>query len=243
MRAARSPTELISLAESLEGEGALGFLLSGGSDFDGRVPLEGFTDAIRRIKDVTGLLINAHVGLAPKAILENLVSAGVDAFSVDVHGSTKVIRGTLGLSATPNDFLRVVSDLEALGAQVVAPHVCIGLEPGDASGELNAIRLLGSVGVKRLVLIAFTPTKGTPYETLPPPAPEEILEVVRFTRAQMPDTRLLLGCMRPRSTRSYEVEAVAAGVDGIAMPSNDTLRQLLRQGVHLEERPICCAFC
>ncbi|HIH00639.1 TPA: radical SAM protein [Thermoplasmata archaeon] len=242
MKPARTPNELISLARSLDEAGALGFLLSGGSDPEGRVPLERFTDAIRLIKDETSLSINAHVGLAPVATLDDLVSAGVDAFSVDVYGSAKVIREALGLSATPDDFLRVVSDLEAVGAQVVAPHVCIGLEPGDLSGEFGAIRLLESAGAKKLVLIAFTPTKGTPYASHSPPAPEEIIEVTRFARAHMPRTRLLLGCMRPRSTRGYEVEAAVAGVDGIAMPSGDTVRRLRTQGVDLKEKPICCAF-
>ena len=242
MRPARSPEELLSLAWSLEQEGGDGFLLSGGCDAAGRVPLDPFADAIRRIKKETGLLVNAHVGLAPKRSLESLVSAGVDAFSVDLHGSEKVIRQVLGLSATPDDFLRVVLDLESLGAPTVAPHVCIGLEPGSISSETDAIRLLAPTGAKKLVLIAFTPTKGTPNESLPPPAPETIVQVVRFARERMPGSRLLLGCMRPRSLRGYEAEAVAAGVGGIAMPSNETLALLRRRGTEVEEKPVCCAF-
>ena len=242
MSPARSPEELLSLARTLEKGGGEGFLLSGGCDTAGRVPLDPFVDAVRKVKEETDLLVNAHVGLAPKRSLEALVSAGVDAFSVDLHGSENVIRQVLGLSATPDDFLRVVMDLESLGAPIVAPHVCIGLEPGNTSSELDAIRLLEQTGAKKLVLIAFTPTKGTPNEALPTPAPEVIAHVVRFAREHMPDSRLLLGCMRPRSLRGYEVEAVAAGVDGIAMPSNETLALLRRRGTEVEEKSICCAF-
>lgn len=242
MRPARTPGDLLALARTLEHEGAEGFLLSGGCDHAGRVPLDPFVEAVRRVKEDTDLLINAHVGLASKRSLECLVSAGVDAFSVDLYGSESVIRQVLGLSATPEDFIQVVSDLEALGAPIVAPHVCIGLEPGNAAGELNAVRMAESAGAKKLILIAFNPTKGTPYESLPPPAPEMIVQVVRSAREQMPGARLLLGCMRPRSPRSYEVDVVAAGVDGIAMPSNETVTTLRRRGAEVEEKRTCCAF-
>ena len=130
MRPAISPDALLEFAEELEGRGARGFLLSGGSDSDGRVPLGRFAPALRRIKDVTSLQVNAHVGLASKDELEELVRAGVDAFSVDLYGARSTIREVSGLDVGPEAFLRVVTDLMELGAPTVAPHICIGVERG-----------------------------------------------------------------------------------------------------------------
>ena len=139
MRAAITPDALVSAARYLDDVGADGFLLSGGSDATGKVPLERFAGAVKEVKETTALRINAHVGLMPRAGLESLVSAGVDAFSVDVYGADSAVQGTLGLQAQANDFLKVVENLKDLGAPVIAPHVCIGIECGRLVGEMRAI--------------------------------------------------------------------------------------------------------
>jgi len=242
MRAATEPEELVRLARGLDEEGALGLLISGGSETTGKVPLERFVGAIRRIKDTTRLKINAHVGLAPKSDLEDLVAAGVDAFSVDVYGTDSAVQDTLGLDARAGDFMKVVGDLKSLGAPAVAPHICIGIEKGVLAGEMEAIARLKPTGPDALVFIVFTPTKGTSYEMAQAPTPSDILSVLRLAREQLPDTRLVLGCMRPRKVRQYELEAVALGIDGIVMPSKGALEYIRRSGMKVSEKGTCCAL-
>jgi uncharacterized radical SAM superfamily protein len=242
MRAATEPEELLRLARGLDEEGALGLLISGGSETTGKVPLERFVGTIRQIKDTTRLKINAHVGLAPRSDLEGLVAAGVDVFSVDVYGTDSAVQDTLGLDARAADFMKVVEDLKDLGAPAVAPHICIGIEKGVLAGEMDAIARLKPTGPDVLVFIVFTPTKGTSYETAQPPAPSDILSVLRLAREQLPDTRLVLGCMRPRTARRYELEAVALGIDGIVMPSKETLNHIRRSGAKISEKGTCCAL-
>jgi uncharacterized radical SAM superfamily protein len=242
MRPARRPEDLVRLAKELDEEGATGLLLSGGSDASGKVPLGRYTDAICRVKECTSLKVNAHVGLTGRQELADLVAAGVDAFSVDVYGSDKVIRDTLGLRARSEDFFRVVEDLLDLRAPIVAPHVCIGLEPGGVSSEIGAVDRLSPLEPDKLVFIVFTPTKGTPYEANPRPSSDAIIEVLKAARSQLPSTRLLLGCMRPRRQREYEIAAVATGIDGIVMPSGETLKRIRSQGIDVNEKRTCCAL-
>ncbi|MGB2581497.1 MAG: radical SAM protein [Thermoplasmata archaeon] len=242
MRAATEPEGLLRLALELDEAGALGMLISGGSDTTGKVPLERFVGTIRRIKDTTRLKLNAHVGLAPRSDLENLVAAGVDAFSVDVYGTDSAVQDTLGLDACADDFMKVIEDLKDLDAPAVAPHICIGVEKGVLAGEMDAIARLKPIGPDALVFIVFTPTKGTSYEKAPPPAPSDIISVLRLAREQLPDTRLVLGCMRPRMARQYELEAVALGIDGIVMPSRATLKYIRRSGANISEKETCCAL-
>lgn len=242
MRPATEPAELLRIATSLESAGATGMLISGGCDGSGKVPLGRFIGAIRRIKQETGLLLNAHVGLSSHDELEDLVSSGVDAFSVDTYGSDSAVRETLRLEAGSGDFLRVIYDLKDLHAPSVVPHICIGVEGGRVSGEFEAISMLKAVAPDSLALIVFTPTKGTPYEGCQPPSSEAILEVIRNARDQHRDARILLGCMRPRKDRSYEVDAVHAGIDGVAMPSRETVERLRSEGFDVRVKPTCCAF-
>lgn len=216
--------------------------MSGGSDATGKVPLERFAGAVKEVKETTALRINAHVGLMPRAGLGSLVSAGVDAFSVDVYGADSAVQGTLGLQAQANDFLKVVENLKDLGAPVIAPHVCIGIECGRLVGEMRAIGHLRALEAEKVIFIVFTPTKGTPYETAKQPSSADVVSVLERAREELPHARLMLGCMRPRRDRQYEIEALSAGIDGIAMPSEATLKAIRQSGARLSENGACCAM-
>ena len=73
MLRAADPEALVERARQLSDAGATGFLLTGGSDSRGRVPISAFADAIKVIKETTTLRINAHVGLMPRPELARLV--------------------------------------------------------------------------------------------------------------------------------------------------------------------------
>jgi uncharacterized radical SAM superfamily protein len=242
MVTAREPEELEKIAERLSREGGSGFLLSGGSTSSGKVPLARFGDAIESIKRSTALRVNAHVGLMPRDELSVLVAAGVDAFSVDIYGSDNAISGTLGLDATAEDYMTVVSDLIDLGAPLVVPHICVGIEEGRLVGEFEAIDMLAGVRPEALVMIVLAPTKGTPYAALEPPNDVDVLSVIRHAVERLPSARVNLGCMRPRGKRALEVEAAYAGVSGLAVPSSATKEKLSRDGWHVVEKETCCAF-
>jgi len=239
---ATNPDDLLEVAEALAERGAKGFLLSGGVDLSGKVRLQDFVDVIKEIKSTTDLLINAHIGLTPKREIEALVRSGVDAFSVDVYGDRETIGEVLGLSARPDDYLQVARDLVSAGASVVAPHVCIGIHAGQLKGEHAAIEALREVEPDVLVLISLIPTKGSAYAEVPAPSRTDILEVVRIARSDLPDAKLLMGCMRSKKDRSLEIEAVSAGLDGIVLPSDTTVQQLRSEGYVVKKRAVCCAL-
>jgi uncharacterized radical SAM superfamily protein len=242
MRAAVHPEDLLKIAGELNSAGASGLLLSGGSEPTGKVPLDRFTGAVRNIKEHTDLRINAHVGLMARDGLDGLISAGVDSFSVDVYGTDSVVRGTLRLNASAEDFFRVVEDLKDLGAPTVVPHICIGIEGGVLVGEAAAVSRLARMGPDAVVFIVFTPTKGTPYGGLPPPSESDVQSVVRLARERLPETRLVLGCMRPRNASQYETGVIRLGIDGIVMPSPTSLRELKMAGTKIVEKTTCCAL-
>lgn len=236
------PDDLLSVADALARRGAKGFLLSGGLDRDGRVPLSRHIDAVREIKSSTDLLINAHIGLARKSDMSGLVDAGVDAFSVDIYGSNETISEVLGLGACVEDYLDVVRALMDAGAPNVTPHVCVGIHGGRLKGELAALERLRTAEPEQIVIISLIPTKGTPYEGVPAPGGRDVLDIIRAARSFHPDARLLLGCMRSKKDRSWEAEAVDAGADGIVLPSEGTVGALKQGGHSIRKRSVCCAI-
>ena len=239
---ATNPEELLEVAEALAERGAKGFLLSGGSDSNGRVRIADFAEAISEIKETTDLLINAHVGLCGRSDLERLVRSGVDAFSTDLYGDSQTISDVLGISARPEDYLRVVRDLKDLGAGRIAPHVCVGIHGGKLAGEIRAIQNVGRLEPEALILISLMPTKGTEYERVPPPDKATLVQVAKEARAVMPGAKLLLGCMRSKLDRSSEVAVVEAGVDGIVLPASATIEHLHKNGYSIRKRSTCCAL-
>jgi uncharacterized radical SAM superfamily protein len=242
MAPATTPEDLVEIANALVRRGANGFLLSGGADRSGRIGVADYAESIREIKANTDLRINAHIGLRPTDEIGTLVDSGVDAFSVDVYGSDETIREVLGLDARAADYVKVVEDLLSAGAKVVAPHICVGIHGGELRGELRAIELLKTLTVKSLILISLIPTKGTPFEAVPPPSNEMIGSVVRKAREELPDARILLGCMRSKMCRANERDLVAAGLDGIVLPSKATVDALSRDGYRIRSRSVCCAL-
>lgn len=235
------PDELVTFARSLADSGGAGFLLSGGCDSEGRVRLGRFAPAIREIKATTPLRVNAHVGLSPQSELGSLVDSGIDAFSVDVYGDDETIAEVLGIRARAGDYISVVQDLMDLGANV-APHVCVGIRGGKTGHEHAAIDMVSRLSPETLVLISFIPSKGTAFETAAPPRGEEVVSVISYARSALPDTRLVLGCMRSKKDRSWEIDAVLAGLDGIVLPSEETVRAAAAMGLTIRSRETCCAL-
>lgn len=243
MMPAMTPEALEATAARLSRDGCEGFLLSGGSTRSGEVPLGRFSKTIGRVKESTDLKINAHVGLMDRDGLSALVAAGVDAFSVDVYGTDSAVKDTLGLEAVAEDYLRMIEDLRDLGAPLVVPHLCVGIERGRVVGELTAINRLAEIRPEVVVMLVFIPTKGTPYATAPSPRREDVIAVISHALDAMPGTRINLGCMRPRIDRALEAEAARAGISGLAVPSNAVKADLARDGYRIVERETCCAFC
>ncbi|MGQ9587851.1 MAG: radical SAM protein [Thermoplasmata archaeon] len=239
---ATTPADLLAVAEALAERGAKGFLLSGGADSKGRVRVAEFAGAIKEIKSSTDLRINAHIGLTSLEDIQKLVESGVDSFSVDVYGSDDTIHEVLGLDARVDDYLAVVEELKSCGARVVAPHICIGVHRGRIRGEPNAVELLKRIGPDVLILISLIPTKGTAYQGVAPPDKEMLLSVVEKARMDLPDTKLVLGCMRSKMDRSSEADLVRAGLDGIVLPATNTVERLRSDGYIVKKRSVCCSL-
>ena len=216
--------------------------MSGGSDAVGKVNLSPFVPAIKEIKSTTDLKINAHVGLTPTEELRQLVSSGIDSFSVDLYGDDLTIHEVLGLDARADDYFRVFEDLGKLGARTVAPHICVGIHGGELKGERRAIERLKKLEPRTLILISLIPTKGSAYEAVSAPSGNLIRSVIERAREELPDTKLVLGCMRSKLDRTSECDLVRAGLDGIVLPATKTVERLRTDGYTIKRRATCCSL-
>jgi len=241
MLSAQTPDQLRALAGELEDRKCLGFLLSGGCDRTASVPLGRFAAAIADIKRDTGLKVSVHPGLLGGREAADLVGAGVDIFCIDVVQDPKVIRDVLGLEVRPDAYEDALDALFKAGAKHVVPHICVGLNGEERSGERAAVETVSKYPISSLALLSFIPTAGTRMGRSPIVSDDHLLDIVGHA-VDMVDCPVTLGCMRPRGNPDLEMRCCEAGISGIAVPSPVTVRRLEGLGFKVEKKDVCCAF-
>ncbi len=238
---ASTPEKLLELASEFEKKGAVGMLVSGGSDFHGTLPFEVFADALREIVQTTKLHISVHTGFATRQQARLLKEIGINQALIDVIGSDEVAHRVYKLPpGVAEASVRAVFE-EGLN---VVPHVLVGLDFGGNSFEEKALELVAQYCPKRVVIIALRPAKGTPMEQTKPPAPERVAQVIRYAKELIPGSMINLGCARPVGLHKAQTDvlAIQAGVDGMAVPSRQAYEEAERLGLEIVKMPTCCSL-
>jgi len=242
MYSATTPQELFELCANLKKQGALGCLISGGCIPDGSVPLRRFIDVIARIKRELGLVLAVHTGLVDSSLAESLKEAEVDCAMLDVIGSDETIRDIYRLDASVENFENSLRSLHKAGVPLV-PHVLVGLHYGELRGELEALKIISKYSPSAVVIIAFTPIRGTAMENVSPPAPSQVARVLAAARLMFPKVPVALGCMRPKGKHRVQTDtlAVKAGVNAIAFPSEKAVQLAELLGYEVTFSSLCCS--
>jgi lipoyl synthase len=234
MMPAETPEKLLLECHKLNKKNAVGFLLSGGSDNNGRMlNLTKMLEALHRIKQETNLIINIHPGLISKEIGQEL---SVDFASLEIPSDT-VIRNVFGLNATSRDYIKTYHNLTDAGITVI-PHICI--YSGEESNLLHDLNESSTI-----VVIVFTPTRHTPMSCEKAPEVKVIGRTIRNIHEMFPETEISLGCMRPRNSlvrEEIEIEALVSGISRIEMPSRRTSNYAIKLGYEIRKFDACCAL-
>ena len=225
--------ELSNLAHSIKDRGGTGYLLSGGCDPNGSVPVGMFAKSVK--ESSSGLLVNVHAGFISKEEADELAGSGISCFSVDVHQDRGEMLTVLHLDRDPEDYSKLLDILISTGVKVV-PHITVGFGYNDLnlSGELVA-----SKGLKEVVLLSMMPTEGTMVEESVI-SEDAVMDAVGILKEKGLD--VILGCMRDRSLRTLERRCIEAGIMRLANPSLETLNWAEENGYSVEKRKVCCCF-
>lgn len=233
---AEKPSRLWQVACELQEKGATGFLLSGGCDMNGRVPMVDFAGTLKRIKRETDLLVNVHPGLVSSKEADILSSAQVDSVSVDVVGSEETLREVYNLDCTIGDVERSLRLLREASVPLT-PHICVGVHGGRLVGEWRALDMVSESDPRALVITSLLPVPGTPFEAVRA-EDSDLVDFYRQSRRALPKIPIVLGCMRPRNSAWLDDTLLKEGIDGIAVPLPATLRRNRENAV----KRICCSL-
>lgn len=242
MLPATTPEELFELCIKLKKRSAEGCLISGGCTPDGSVPLEGFIDAIARVKKELGLTVFVHTGMITQKTANALYEAGVDAALIDVVGSDDTIEEICNTGLTIESYENSLEALEKSRIPFV-PHIVTGLHYGKLKGERNALNMILKHSPSAVVVIAFMPIRGSEMASVKPPTPEDVGRVIAATRISLPETPIVLGCMRPKGKHRTKTDVLAlkAGIDAIAFPTQEAIDYARQKGHETVFSSFCCA--
>jgi uncharacterized radical SAM superfamily protein len=232
--------ELVERCLRLDEGGNHGVLISGGCDETGRLPWDRFLPAIREIKDRTGLLVSIHSGLVDEATACNLKEAGVDQALIDVVGDDETYRSICHVPFGVSEIMSSLEGLKGAGLEIV-PHVVCGLHFGELRGEAEALRIIAGFDVRQLVIVSVMKLHGRPEGGFLMPRAEAIAGVIAEARIMMPDTSISLGCARQRGNRRLETLAIDAGVNRMALPSEEAVEHARSYGLEVRFQATCCS--
>jgi uncharacterized radical SAM superfamily protein len=213
------------------------FLISGGCDSEGAVPL------VKHLKDIKELSENykviAHTGLINNEDIEAL-SPYLDAASFNMIGDDRTISEIYNLDKNASDFIRSYGNLKK--KVKTFPHITIGLHKGDILGEYEAVDLLAKHGCEALVFNVIIPTSGTDFHKVKPPGIEVVTDVISYAKQRMMDTKIFIGCMRPGSSyrENLDDSLIELGIDRIVMPARSAKKKARSLGLKIDEKSECC---
>ncbi|MFX1293282.1 MAG: radical SAM protein [Promethearchaeota archaeon] len=246
MRSVETPTKLWEVCKKLDNDGKIGCLISGGYNEQAMLPFANFLPTLKNIKEQTNLILNVHTGLVDEEMAQNLGEVGVDIVSFDIVGDTQTIQEIYGLNKTPEDYLQSLKFLKNSKIPYIVPHICIGLNKGILSGEIQALKLIKSIDPFLIVLLGLIPTKNTPMENMVHNTQDlvnNIIKVIAVTRILFQKTLISLGCMRPGKKIRNQIDfyAIQAGINRIEIPSSKAIHFAEQKGLQIQKHQCCCA--
>ncbi len=164
------------------------FLISGGLNNVGELPLDGYLNRLAEMKQKYNLKYNFHIGFPSR--LDSLAGLA-DVVSFDFFASRQILRNIYRIDYDPMKLIELLKQTDLPSV----PHITIGISCGNISHEYSALRILRN-HYDAVVLNVFVPTPGTLYEKCPPPSIDDVAKVFAFARSLF--KTVVLGCMQPR---------------------------------------------
>ena len=240
MISAKTSEQLADKAFRLAGNGKHGILISGGCNRNGRLPWQRFIGAIGEIKEKTDLFVSIHCGILDYSTARGLKEARVDQALIDVIGDDETYQQICHVDHGVSKIMDTMESLKKVGIPMV-PHVICGLLYGKIISERKALKMISMFDPQQLVVVSLMPMPGTPLWGTAPPEAEEVAQIIAEARLLMPDTRISLGCARRRGDIRLEILAIDAGINRLALPSEDAVAHAEKYRLEIRYQKTCCS--
>lgn len=224
-----SPEKLRDIVLYYYNNGVRGFLISGGFNRDGYLPIgREFIDYLKEFKRRNQVFLSVHLGLAPRDLVDKALEV-FDLIDYEVPPSREYVRHGRGISASQEDYLKVLEYVtREYGEDRISPHIVINSPLALPHQELDVVREVSSIHNKMIILLLH--------------AGEENLEEPRVLRVAQLSKNLFkevsIGCMRPRKSGEIIDKLVSSGyVDRVVNPGRRYIEKHRMRVIHA-----CCSI-
>lgn len=223
--------------KGMDSDGIKSYLVSGGCNPEGAVPLKEHVDLLKRLSADYTLI--AHTGLLKSEDIK-LISPYISAASFNFIGDDETIKEVMGLEKTKEDFISCLNSLRENLRTI--PHITVGLNKGKIAGEYDSIDLLALNPPEALVFNVLIPTAKTDYEKHEPPKVADVIDVISYAKERLPKTSIYIGCMRPGGSYRNQLDEMCLdlGVQRIVMPAKSAKEKAKEMGYEISEKMECC---
>ncbi len=234
MISAESPDRLRVLIGELRRRGVRGFLVSGGFNKEGYLPISReHLRVISEFKNDGDVVFSIHLGLAPKHLVELVWESGVDYVDFEVPPSNKYLKLVKGLNHSVGDYLNLISFIsDRYGKDFIAPHVILDSYTATEEEEIDVVRKVAEITSE--IFVALIEVRGswirgrTNFR--------RVLRGLRLARELYKE--VALGCMRPLDFKLREGRILMSGlIDRVANPRPELVREL-----NLRVMRACCSL-
>ncbi len=213
-------------------------LISGGGLENGEVNISAHSEALLKIP--TRLSLNLHPGFQSPDKLLFLKDRKV-IVSFDLPASDQVVQKVFNLPYLASDYQKLF--LEFAERFPTIPHLNLGLDGEEFTGEKQTIDFLARNSPQQLVFIIFRPTPATSMAQIKPPNPVRAIEMITYARKKL-NCPIKVGCMRPSGDyrRTLDILAWLHGIEHFVQADRTLIKILQQADVEIEIRHQCCAL-
>jgi len=197
--------------------------------------------AIRKIKGKTNLFLSIHCGLVTDQLARQLRESGVDQALIDVIGDDETYQTIYHVDFGVSKILDSLGSLQKAGLPLI-PHVVCGLHYGKMKGEMRALEMIARFDVEQIVIVSLMNTRRTPLWKATPPRAEEVADIIAEAKLKMPAVPVSLGCARERGNLEMELLAIDAGINRMALPSEEAVKRAETYGLQIRYQKTCCSL-
>lgn len=215
------PDQIVERAEQAKAFGAKRFCIvtatRGLSDKD----LPVLCEAVRRVKEETGLVPECSLGFVTDHQLEQLKAAGMTRYNHNLETAESNFPN-ICTTHTYQDRLNTLRMLRKHGLEI-----CSGGILGLGESRQERVRLafaLAELEVECAPINVLNARPGTPLEDQNPPDPKEVLKTIAVFRFILPKAKLELGGGREVNLRDFQSMAFLAGANSLIIGGYLTTR-------------------
>lgn len=185
-----TPEQLYKYIVNAYNEGARGFLISGGSDEQGKLlHIDRVLPVLKEVRRVySDIVFSIHAGLVDRRIIEEMSSI-VDVVDYEFAYTRKTFHYKGLRRVTRDKYVEVLENLISRGPPYIVPHLMI--VPGDEDLD-DAVKIAASYKPYLLTYLVLIPPRGVRLNA----AIDYVVEKIKHGSALF-NGKIALGCMRP----------------------------------------------